>query len=36
MAAISYFSDLDLVQNANVPFYPPPDNAAAGACCKIA
>ncbi|KAH6714288.1 hypothetical protein DL95DRAFT_368996 [Leptodontidium sp. 2 PMI_412] len=36
MAAISYFSDLDLVQNANVPFYPPPDNAAAGACsCNL-
>ncbi|KAH7416638.1 hypothetical protein BKA64DRAFT_655640 [Cadophora sp. MPI-SDFR-AT-0126] len=36
MAAISYFSDLGLVQNANVPFYPPPDSAGAGACsCNL-
>ncbi|KAH8589623.1 hypothetical protein B0O99DRAFT_692358 [Bisporella sp. PMI_857] len=36
LAAISYFNDLKIVQNANVPFYPPPDSASTGACsCNL-
>ncbi|CZR69644.1 uncharacterized protein PAC_19544 [Phialocephala subalpina] len=36
LTAISYFDGTDLVQNANIPFYPPPDSASAGACsCNL-
>ncbi|KAH8671937.1 hypothetical protein BGZ60DRAFT_527375 [Tricladium varicosporioides] len=36
MTAINYFHDLGIVQNGNVPFYPPPDDAKAGACsCNL-
>jgi len=36
LAAMSYFDGNGLVQNSDVPFYPPPDDASAGACsCNI-
>lgn len=35
LTALSYFDGTDLVQNANIPFYPPPDDASAGACCRL-
>jgi hypothetical protein len=34
MTAIDYFDGLGLIQSGVIPFYPPPDDASAGACCK--
>ena len=33
LTAISYFDGTGLIQNYNIPFYPPLDNVSAGACC---
>ncbi|KAF8847563.1 hypothetical protein BDZ45DRAFT_320904 [Acephala macrosclerotiorum] len=36
LTALSYFDGTDLVQNGNIPFYPPPDSASVGACsCNL-
>ncbi|KAE8441186.1 hypothetical protein EG329_005786 [Mollisiaceae sp. DMI_Dod_QoI] len=36
LTALSYFDGTDLVQNGNIPFYPPPDDASDGACsCNL-
>lgn len=35
LTALSYFDGTDLIQSQVVPFYPPPDDAVNGACCKF-
>lgn len=34
LAALSYFDGTGTAQNSDVPFYPPPSDASAGACCQ--
>jgi hypothetical protein len=33
LTATSYFGGTELILGSQVPFYPPPDDASAGACC---
>lgn len=35
LTAMYYFHGTGLPQNSDVPFYPPPNNASAGACCQL-
>jgi len=32
---MSFFDGNGLVQNSDIPFYPPPNDASAGACCQF-
>ncbi len=35
LTAMSYFDGAGLEQNSDIPFYPPPNDASAGACCEL-